>query len=358
MSKKTALNDEQKQKSLELCLKQLNKEFGQGSVMKLGEKEVVNIPSISTGSIAIDLALGIGGIPQGRVVEVYGPESSGKTTLTLQTIAEAQKKGMICAFIDAEHALDPIYAKNLGVDTDNLIISQPNSGEEALDIVEGLLNSGAVGLIVIDSVSALVPRVELDGDMGQSHVGIQARLMSQALRKLTPSLQKNNTTLFFINQIRMKIGTMGYGSPETTSGGNALKFFASVRIDIRRIGSVKAGEDVIGNRTKCKIVKNKVAPPFKQVEFDVIFGKGIDKIREIIDYGVKFDVIEKSGAWFSYGPTSIGQGKEKVVLFLEENPDILVEIEGKIMEHLIPKDVIKKETENSKESTTKKTTKK
>ena len=350
MSKSAVLNDEQQAKSLELAIKQLNKEFGQGSVMKLGDKEIVKIPSISTGSIAIDKALGIGGIPQGRIVEVYGPESSGKTTLTLQTIAEAQKMGMICAFIDVEHALDPIYAKNLGVDTDNLIVSQPSSGEEALDIVEGLLNSGAVSLIVIDSVSALVPRVELEGDMGQSHVGIQARLMSQALRKLTPKLQKNNTTLFFINQIRMKIGMMGYGSPETTSGGNALKFFASVRIDIRRIGKITAKEEEIGNRTKAKIVKNKVAPPFKQVEFDIIFGKGIDKIREIIDYGVKFDIIDKSGAWFSYGTESIGQGKEKVVVYLEENPDVAEEILAKVMLNLFPEeDVVVEELEKLKE---------
>jgi len=353
MSKTKPNISEQQQKSLELALKQLNKEFGQGSVMKLGDKDIVKIPSISTGSIAIDNALGIGGIPQGRVVEVYGPESSGKTTLTLQTIAEAQKAGMVCAFIDAEHALDPVYAKNLGVDTDNLIISQPNSGEEALDIVEGLLNSGAVSLIVIDSVSALVPKVELEGDMGQSHVGIQARLMSQALRKLTPSLQKNNTTLFFINQIRMKIGMMGYGSPETTSGGNALKFFASVRIDIRRIGKITHKDDEIGNRTKAKIVKNKVAPPFKQVEFDIIFGKGIDKLREVVDYGVKFDIIDKSGAWFSYGPESIGQGKEKVITYLEEHPEVAYEIESKVLAKLNPEPV--DEVEEAKETT--KTTK-
>lgn len=280
------------------------------------------------------MALGIGGMPQGRIIEVYGPESSGKTTLALQTIASAQTKDMVCAFIDAEHALDVVYAKNLGVDTDNLLVSQPDFGEQALDVLETLARSGAVDLIVVDSVAALTPKTEIEGDMGDTHVGLQARLMSQALRKLTGLLHKTNTTVIFINQIRMKIGTMGYGSPETTTGGNALKFYCSVRIDVRRIATLKQGESQIGNRVKAKVVKNKVAPPFRQAEFDIMFGEGISYEGELIDYGVKLDIIDKSGAWFSYGAEKLGQGKENAKLTIKENPELRTEIEGKIKEAL------------------------
>jgi recombination protein RecA len=280
------------------------------------------------------MALGIGGIPQGRIVEIYGPESSGKTTLSLQTIASAQKEGMVCAFIDAEHALDVVYAKNLGVDTDNLLVSQPDFGEQALDVLETLARSGAVDLIVVDSVAALTPKSEIEGDMGDTHVGLQARLMSQALRKLTAVLHKTNTTVIFINQIRMKIGTMGYGSPETTTGGNALKFYCSVRIDVRRIATLKQGENQIGNRVKAKVVKNKVAPPFRQAEFDIMFGEGISYIGELIDYGIKMDIIDKSGAWFSYGTEKLGQGKENAKLTLKENDALREEIEAKVKEAL------------------------
>lgn len=326
----------EKKKALEMAIKQIDKNFGKGTLMRLGDKPIEAIESISTGSLGLDLALGVGGIPVGRVVEVYGPESSGKTTLTLQTIAAAQKEGRVCAFIDAEHALDMAYAKNLGCDTDNLLISQPDFGEQALDVVETLARSGAVDLIVVDSVAALTPKAELEGDMGQSHVGIQARLMSQALRKLTAILHKTNTTVIFINQIRMKIGTMGYGSPETTSGGNALKFYCSVRIDIRRIASLKQGEEVTGNKVKAKVVKNKVAPPFRTAEFDIMFGKGISQEAEICDYGVKFDVIDKSGAWFSYGAIKIGQGKNRVLEFLEDpdNAEVAKEIREKVIRGL------------------------
>ena len=322
--------DANKQKSLDLALKQIDKSFGKGALMRLGDKVIEPIEAISTGSIGLDLALGIGGVPKGRVIEIYGPESSGKTTLTLQITAECQKQGGVCAFIDAEHALDIGYAKNLGVDVENLLVSQPDYGEQALDIVETIARSGAVDLIVIDSVAALTPKVELEGEMTDQQVGVQARLMSKALRKLTGVLHKMNTTVIFINQIRMKIGMMGYGSPETTTGGNALKFYASVRIDIRRIATLKQAESPIGNRTKAKIVKNKVAPPFKQAEFDIMFGEGISKFGELVDYGVKLDIIDKSGAWFSYEDKKLGQGREKVKDAFKEDPALAEEIENKI----------------------------
>ncbi len=326
--------DANKQKALDMAIKQIDKTFGKGTLMRLGDKKFEPISAISTGSLGLDMALGIGGIPQGRIVEIYGPESSGKTTLALQTIASAQKNNMICAFIDAEHALDVLYAKNIGVDTENLLISQPDFGEQALDVLETLVRSGAVDLIVVDSVAALTPKTEIEGEMGDQHVGLQARLMSQALRKLTGILHKTNTTLIFINQIRMKIGTMGYGSPETTTGGNALKFYASVRIDVRRIATLKQGESQIGNRVKAKVVKNKVAPPFRQAEFDIMFGEGISAVGELIDYGIKMDVIDKSGAWFSYGAEKLGQGKENAKQTLKENPIMYAEIEAKIKEGL------------------------
>ncbi|MBA1437598.1 MAG: recombinase RecA [Epsilonproteobacteria bacterium] len=322
--------DANKQKSLDLAIKQIDKAFGKGALMRLGDKEIEPVQAISTGSLGLDLALGINGVPQGRAIEVYGPESSGKTTLALQITAECQKKGGVCAFIDAEHALDVIYAKNLGVDIDNLLVSQPDYGEQALDIVETVARSGAVDLIVVDSVAALTPKVELEGEMNDQQVGVQARLMSKALRKLTSVLNKMNCTVIFINQIRMKIGMMGYGSPETTTGGNALKFYASVRIDVRRIASLKQGESQIGNRVKAKVIKNKVAPPFRQAEFDIMFGEGISKEGELVDYGVKLDIIDKSGAWFSYGETKLGQGRENVKLKFKEEPELAREIEEKI----------------------------
>lgn len=322
--------DENKQKTLELALKQIDKAFGKGTLVRLGDKKVEAIDFISTGSLGLDIALGIGGIPKGRIIEIYGPESSGKTTLTLQIIAECQKNGGICAFVDAEHALDVKYASNLGVDTENLYVSQPDFGEQALDIVETLARSGAVDLIVVDSVAALTPKSEIEGDMGDSHVGLQARLMSQALRKLTAVINKMGTTVIFINQIRMKIGMTGYGSPETTTGGNALKFYSSVRIDIRKIATLKQSEESVGNRVKAKVVKNKVAPPFKVAEFDIMFGEGISKTGEIIDYGVKLDIVDKSGAWFSYNTTKLGQGRENSKIFLKDNPEISKEIEDKI----------------------------
>lgn len=322
--------DDNKKKSLDLALKQIDKAFGKGTVLRLGDKEIEPIDFISTGSIGLDIALGIGGIPRGRIIEVYGPESSGKTTLALHLIAECQKLGGVCAFIDAEHSLDVKYAKNLGVDTDNLYISQPDFGEQALDIVETLARSGAVDLMVIDSVAALTPKSEIEGDMGDQHVGLQARLMSQALRKLTGIVHKMNTTVIFINQIRMKIGTMGYGTPETTTGGNALKFYCSVRLDVRKIATLKQSEESIGNRVKAKVVKNKVAPPFKQAEFDIMFGEGISKEGEIVDYGVKLDIIDKSGAWFSYDSTKLGQGRENAKAFLKENKAVSNEIAEKI----------------------------
>ncbi len=322
--------DPQKLKSLELAMKQIDKTFGKGTLMRLGDKEIEPISSISTGSLGLDLALGIGGIPEGRVIEIYGPESSGKTTLSLQITAECQKKGGICAFIDAEHALDVGYAKNLGVDVENLLISQPDYGEQALDIVETIARSGAVDLIVVDSVAALTPKVEIEGEMSDMQVGTQARLMSKALRKLTGVLHKMNCTIIFINQIRMKIGTMGYGSPETTTGGNALKFYASVRIDIRKIATLKQGESQIGNRCKAKVIKNKVAPPFRQAEFDIMFGEGISKEGELVDYGVKLDVIDKSGAWFSYNDVKLGQGRENVKQKFKDEPELAREVEEKI----------------------------
>lgn len=318
--------DENKKKSLDAALKSLDKTFGKGTILRLGDKEVEHIDAISTGSVGLDLALGIGGVPKGRIIEIYGPEASGKTTLTLHIIAECQKAGGVCAFIDAEHALDVKYAKNLGVDTDNLYISQPDFGEQALEIVETIARSGAIDLVVVDSVAALTPKAEIEGDMGDQHVGLQARLMSQALRKLTGIVHKMNCTVIFINQIRMKIGAMGYGTPETTTGGNALKFYSSVRLDVRRIATLKQNEEPIGNRVKVKVAKNKVAPPFKQAEFDVMFGEGISKEGEVIDYGVKLDIIDKSGAWFSYKDKKIGQGRENSKAFLKENPKVLEEI--------------------------------
>lgn len=326
--------DENKKKSLDLALKQIDKAFGKGTVLRLGDKEIEPIDAIGTGSIGLDIALGIGGIPRGRIIEIYGPESSGKTTLTLHLIAECQKNGGVCAFVDAEHALDVKYAKNLGIDTDNLYISQPDFGEQALDIVETLARSGAVDLIIVDSVAALTPKSEIEGDMGDQHVGLQARLMSQALRKLTGIVHKMGTTVVFINQIRMKIGAMGYGTPETTTGGNALKFYASVRLDVRKVATLKQSEEPIGNRVKVKVVKNKVAPPFRVTEFDIMFGEGISKEGEIIDYGVKLDIIDKSGAWFSYESTKLGQGRENAKAFLKENLNIADEITAKIRENI------------------------
>nr|WP_068306646.1 recombinase RecA [Kordiimonas lacus] len=316
-----------KTKALEAALGQIDRAFGKGSVMKLGQRESgIEIDTISTGSLNLDIALGIGGFPKGRIIEIYGPESSGKTTLALHAVAEAQKKGGIAAFVDAEHALDPVYARKLGVDVNELLVSQPDTGEQALEIADTLVRSGAVDILVVDSVAALTPRAELEGEMGDSHVGLQARLMSQALRKLTASISKSNTIVVFINQIRMKIGVM-YGSPETTTGGNALKFYASVRLDIRRIGAIKEKDEIVGNATRVKVVKNKLAPPFKQVEFDIMYGEGVSKMGEIIDLGVKAGVVEKSGSWYSYSSQRIGQGRENAKRFLLENTDISNEIE-------------------------------
>jgi len=319
-----------KSKALEAALGQIDRAFGKGSIMKLGkEGQVVEIEAVSTGSLGLDVALGIGGLPRGRIIEIYGPESSGKTTLALHTVAEAQKGGGICAFVDAEHALDPAYAKKLGVDVDELLISQPDEGEQALEIADTLVRSGAIDVLVIDSVAALTPRAELEGDMGDMQPGMQARLMSKALRKLTGSISKSNTMVIFINQIRMKIGVM-FGNPETTTGGNALKFYSSVRLDIRRIGAIKDRDEVVGNQTRVKVVKNKVAPPFRQVEFDIMYGQGISKTGELLDLGVKADIVEKSGSWFSYDSQRIGQGRENAKNFLKENPDIADDIERKI----------------------------
>jgi len=320
-------DDADKQRALEAALAQIDRAFGKGSVMKLGSQgKVVEIESVSTGSLGLDLALGIGGLPRGRVVEVYGPESSGKTTLALHVVAEVQKSGGVAAFVDAEHALDPVYAQKLGVNLDDLLVSQPDTGEQALEITDTLVRSGAVDIIVVDSVAALTPRAEIEGEMGDSLPGLQARLMSQALRKLTGSISKSKAIVIFINQIRMKIGVM-YGSPETTTGGNALKFYASVRLDIRRIGSIKNRDEIVGNNVKVKVVKNKVAPPFREVEFDIMYGEGISKIGELIDLGVKAGVVEKSGSWFSYNSTRIGQGRENAREFLKANPDVAGEIE-------------------------------
>ena len=316
----------EKNKALEAAISQIDQNFGKGSVMKLGQQQALDIESVSTGSLSLDIALGIGGLPKGRIIEVYGPESSGKTTLALQVLAEAQKKGGICAFIDAEHALDPIYAKKLGVKTGELLISQPDTGEQALEIADTLIKSGSISVLVIDSVAALTPKAELEGEMGDHHVGLQSRLMSQALRKITGSVSKSNTMVIFINQIRMKIGVM-FGNPETTSGGNALKFYSSVRMDIRRIGAIKDKDEIIGNSTRVKIVKNKVAPPFKVVEFDLMYGKGISKTGELVDLGAKAGVVEKSGAWYAYKGEKIGQGRENAKIYLEQNPKIAEEIE-------------------------------
>lgn len=327
LSRKDDKSDMDKQKALDAALGQIERSFGKGSIMRLGKNEqVVEIGSISTGSLGLDVALGIGGLPKGRVVEIYGPESSGKTTLALHTVAEAQKSGGVCAFVDAEHALDPIYARKLGVNLEDLLISQPDTGEQGLEIADTLVRSGAVDIVVIDSVAALTPRAELEGDMGDSLPGLQARLMSQALRKLTASIAKSNCMVIFINQIRMKIGVM-FGSPETTTGGNALKFYASVRLDIRRIGSIKERDEVVGNNVRVKVVKNKVAPPFKQVEFDIMYGEGISKTGELLDLGVKAGVVEKSGAWYSYDSQRIGQGRENAKQFLKENVDMAASIE-------------------------------
>ena len=326
-----------KEKALAAALSQIERQFGKGSMMRLGDTERESIPAISSGSLGLDVALGIGGLPRGRIVEIYGPESSGKTTLTLQVIAEAQKAGGSCAFIDAEHALDPIYAKNLGVDVDNLLVSQPDTGEQALEICDMVVRSGALDVVVIDSVAALTPKAEIEGDMGDSHMGLQARLMSQALRKMTANIKNSNTLVIFINQIRMKIGVM-FGSPETTTGGNALKFYSSVRLDIRRIGSIKDGDEVVGNETRVKVVKNKVAPPFRQTEFQIMYGEGIHHLGEVIDLGVKEGLLEKSGAWYAYNGEKIGQGKKNVAIYLKENPEIAEQIERQIRTQLLNKD--------------------
>ncbi len=321
--------DMDKQKALDAALAQIDRAFGKGSAMRLGSREAIEIETISTGSLGLDIALGIGGLPRGRIVEIYGPESSGKTTLALHAVAEAQKVGGVAAFVDAEHALDPIYARKLGVDIENLIVSQPDTGEQALEIVDTLVRSNAVDVLVVDSVAALVPRAEIEGEMGDSHVGLQARLMSQALRKLTGSISKSRCLVIFINQVRMKIGVM-YGNPETTTGGNALKFYASVRLDIRRTGQIKDRDDIVGNATRVKVVKNKLAPPFKQVEFDIMYGEGVSKVGEILDLGVKAGLVEKSGAWFSYDSIRIGQGRENSKTYLLENPEVAQRIERSI----------------------------
>jgi len=321
--------NEEKKRALENAIANIDKQFGKGAVMKLGDNVSMNVDVISTGSLGLDLALGVGGLPRGRIIEIYGPESSGKTTVALHVIAEAQKNGGEAAFIDAEHALDPVYAKALGVDIDNLIVSQPDTGEQALEIAEALVRSGAIDVIVIDSVAALVPKAEIDGEMGDSHVGLQARLMSQALRKLSGVINKSKTTAIFINQLREKVGVM-YGNPEVTTGGRALKFYASVRLDIRKVEAIKNGTEVVGNRTRAKVVKNKVAPPFKEAEFDIIYGEGISKVGSLIDVAVMYNIINKSGAWFSYGEQRIGQGRENVKVFLKDHPEIMEEIDAKV----------------------------
>ena len=330
-TKQQEADGKEKNKALEAAISQITDSFGKGSVMKLGQRRAMDIESVSSGSLSLDIALGIGGLPKGRIIEVYGPESSGKTTLALQVVAEAQKAGGICAFVDAEHAMDPIYAKKLGVKTEELLISQPDTGEQALEITDTLIKSGSISVLVVDSVAALTPKAELEGEMGDHHVGLQSRLMSQALRKLTGSVSKSNTMVIFINQIRMKIGVM-FGNPETTSGGNALKFYSSVRMDIRRIGAIKEKDEIIGNSTRVKVIKNKVAPPFKVVEFDLMYGKGISKLGELIDLGAKAGVVEKSGAWYAYKGEKIGQGRENAKLYLEQNPNVAAEIEMAIRE--------------------------
>ncbi len=324
--------NENKKKALDMALSQIEKEFGKGSIMILGENTKMNIEAISTGSIGLDIAIGIGGLPKGRVVEIYGPESSGKTTVALHTVAEAQRAGGIAAFVDAEHAIDPVYAKALGVDIDNLIVSQPDTGEQALEITEALIRSGAVDIIVIDSVAALVPKAEIEGEMGDAHVGLQARLMSQALRKLTGAIKKSNTVTIFINQLREKVGIM-FGNPETTSGGRALKFYSSVRLDVRKCDTIKQGDNIVGNRTRVKVVKNKVAPPFKKCEFDIMYGEGISKIGDILDVAVDIDIVKKSGSWYNYNDVKLGQGRENVKKFLAENNELVEEIDNKVRVH-------------------------
>ncbi len=332
-----------KEKALSAALSQIERQFGKGSIMKLGDNNTMDVETISTGSLGLDIALGAGGLPMGRVVEIYGPESSGKTTLTLEVIAEAQRNGKVCAFIDAEHALDPVYAEKLGVNINELLISQPDTGEQALEIVDMLTRSGAIDVIVVDSVAALTPKAEIEGDMGDSHMGLQARMLSQAMRKLTGNLKKSNTMLIFINQIRMKIGVM-FGSPETTTGGNALKFYASVRLDIRRIGAVKNGDEIIGNETRVKVVKNKIAPPFKQAEFQILYGQGINNLGELIDLGVKNEFVEKAGAWYSCNGERIGQGKANAAKYLEEHPDMAKDVDTKLRELFLSKpDKVEKE---------------
>ena len=327
------MDNSEKAKALDVAMSQIEQTYGKGSIMKLGQRTVMDVEAISTGSLSLDVALGIGGLPKGRIVEIYGPESSGKTTLALHVIAEAQKKGENCAFIDAEHALDPAYAKKLGVNIDELIISQPDTGEQALEITDSLVRSKAISVLVVDSVAALTPKAEIEGEMGDAHMGLQARLMSQALRKLTGSVSKSNCMVIFINQIRMKIGVM-FGSPETTAGGNALKFYSSCRLDIRRIGAIKDKDEIIGNQTRVKVVKNKVAPPFRVVEFDIMYGEGISKLGEIIDIGTEAGIIDKSGSWFSYGETKLGQGRDSVKILLKDNPELCDELEKKIFELL------------------------
>jgi len=341
--------DENRKKALSAALSQIERQFGKGAVMRMNDEGRRNVPAISTGSISLDAALGIGGLPRGRVVEIYGPESSGKTTLTLQVLAQAQKAGGTCAFIDAEHALDPTYAEKLGVNVDDLLVSQPDTGEQALEIADMLVRSGAVDAVVVDSVAALVPKAEIEGEMGDSHVGLQARLMSQALRKLTGNIKRTNCMVMFINQIRMKIGVT-YGSPETTTGGNALKFYSSVRLDIRRVGAVKKGEEVIGNQTRIKVVKNKMAPPFKVVDCDILYGEGISHLLELVDLGAKHGIIQKAGAWYSYGDTRIGQGKDNARQFLAENPEVAEEIEAQIREIMMPKPAPVAETSEAGET--------
>lgn len=337
--------DENRKKALAAALSQIEKQFGKGSVMRMGDANAVrNIEVISTGSLSLDMALGVGGVPKGRVIEIFGPESSGKTTMTLHIVAEAQKTGGTCAFVDAEHALDPVYAEKLGVDMDELLVSQPDTGEQALEITDMLVRSGAVDVVVVDSVAALTPKAEIEGDMGDSHVGLQARLMSQALRKLTANIKKSNTVVIFINQIRMKIGVM-FGNPETTTGGNALKFYSSVRLDIRRTGAIKKGDEVVGNETRVKVVKNKVAPPFRQATFEIIYGEGVSREGEIIELGVAQGLIEKSGAWYSHNGERIGQGRENVRNFLKENPEIARNVEAQIRAALMPEDTVDDEAD-------------
>lgn len=340
--------DDQKQKALDAALGQIEKQFGKGSVMRLGDGQQIHVEAVSTGSLSLDIALGVGGLPRGRVIEIYGPESSGKTTLALHAVSEIQKAGGTAAFVDAEHAMDPSYAEKIGVNIDDLLVSQPDTGEQALEITDMLVRSGAVDIVVVDSVAALTPKAEIEGDMGDHHVGLQARLMSQALRKLTANIKRSNTIVIFINQIRMKIGVM-FGNPETTTGGNALKFYASVRLDIRRIGALKKADEVIGNETRVKVVKNKVSPPFKEAVFDILYGVGVSRESEIIDLGVKCNLIDKAGAWYSYNGDRIGQGKENVRVFLKENAEIAQDIEGKIREALLPKRDIKPDDEDIQE---------